>query len=204
MRPIRQRAIAAAAAIAVLRKFNMSLFRIPGASSVAPSTLSASEPTVAPTTTRAARRRDQAHEHREPRRGSAPATPAGGSFERHRAGRSRRHAFKRRDRDRSPAPRLADLAGDRVAPAGGERRRQTPASAGSRASVSDRHAAPRSPRRRCWRSRCLAPRRPPRSSAIPSSVLRRRPRRELIEAARNVASSSTQPCQPSRRRSRCR
>ena len=41
-----------------------------------------------------------------------------------------------------------------------------------------------------------APRRPPRSSAMPSSVLRRRPSREVTDAARNVTISSTQPCQP--------
>src|SRR5206468_2485491 len=44
-------AIATAAATAVLMKFSMSLLRIPGPSSVAPSTLSTSAPTVAPTTT---------------------------------------------------------------------------------------------------------------------------------------------------------
>ena len=44
-------ASATAAATAVLMKFNMSLFRIPGPSSVAPSALSTSAPTVAPPTT---------------------------------------------------------------------------------------------------------------------------------------------------------
>src|SRR5688500_12746978 len=41
-----------------------------------------------------------------------------------------------------------------------------------------------------------APRRPPRSSAIPSSVLRRKPRREVTTATAKVASRRAQPPQP--------
>src|SRR5262249_7628082 len=44
-----------------------------------------------------------------------------------------------------------------------------------------------------------APRRPPRSSAIPSTIFRRRPSRDEIDAARNVANSSSQAPMPAPR-----
>ena len=174
----------------------MSLFRIPGASSVAPSTLSASAPTVAPATTATSAARGisptaTATAAEQARAGDAGDRP----FERHRARRPRRHAAERGHEVGAAAPRLADLAGDRVAPAGrqgGDERQErrvavrsvdTASSAATAATPVLAIALP-------------APRRPPRSSAMPSSVLRRRPSRELIDAARNVASSSAQPGQP--------
>ena len=52
---------------------------------------------------------------------------------------------------------------------------------------------------RSSRTRCPRPRRPPRSSAMPSSAFRFSPRRDVTAAARNVANSRTQPWEPGAR-----
>ena len=83
-------ASATTAATAVLMKLSMSLFRIPGPSSVAPSALSTRAPAVAPTTTMtmvaAGIRPSAAPAERERHRGEQSGRRA---FERHRAWRSR-------------------------------------------------------------------------------------------------------------------
>ena len=97
--------IAAAAAMAVLRKFSMSLFRIPGASSVAPSRLSASEPIVAPATTASERRPRNQPDRDGDRREKAGAGDAGdGSLERHRTRRARAPRAERWARGRCVVP----------------------------------------------------------------------------------------------------
>ena len=101
----------------------MSLFRIPGASSVAPSRLSASEPIVAPATHGGERRpRHEPGRDGDPREKTGAADAGDGALERHRARGSGRHAPKGRHEPGASSPRLADLAGDGVAPARGQRR----------------------------------------------------------------------------------
>src|SRR5262249_44618403 len=127
-----------AAATAVLMKFSMSLFRIPGASRVAASALSTAAPAAAPTTTarvaRAARSADDDREDR--RRADQPERDAHNrerkcrretgrrSFDRHGARGPRLDTAEGRDEERGAAPCLADLARYRVAGAGGERSHQ--------------------------------------------------------------------------------
>ncbi len=112
---------AAAAATAVLRKFSMSLFRIPGPSNVALSRLSTSEPIVAPATTASSAPGGISPTWMRQGREEACAGDAGdGPLQGHRARGTRCHAPKGGHEVRASSPRLADFAGDRVAPAGRE------------------------------------------------------------------------------------
>ena len=165
-------ASATAAATAVLMKLSMSLFRIPG-----------------PLERRAKRALDQ----RACRRGDDDGEDGGGTA----SGRARRRPPRARTRRRSPAavpssdiapdvpgltrperrdekrrssPGLADLARDRVAAAGGERRDEREDERRIRYGRWSQRRWPPRPRRRSWRSRC--PRRggrraPPRCRAAP-------------------------------------
>ena len=103
-------------------KFSTSLFRIPGPSSVAPSQLSSSDPTVAPHDDRAERGIAATTPSATATAPSAiaPGDPGERAFQRHRAGCPWWHARQRCDRQRAASERLADFARDRIAAAGRE------------------------------------------------------------------------------------
>ena len=102
--------------------------------------------------------------------------PGARALQRHGAGRSGPNALERREQVGPRAPRLADLAGDRVARARGERRRPSRAArlrerATSAATIAANAARP------VFAMALPGPRRPPRASAMPSTDFRFRPSR---------------------------
>ena len=188
--------IAAAAATPVLMKFNKSLFRIPGPSSVAPRRLSANDPIVAPATIgRSAAVGTNPTRSLSPAKRHAPATPAAVPSIDIAAWRPRRHLAEGRHKVGSPPPCLTDLAGDCVAAAGGERgderQQRWVALVGE-----DRQQRRDSGETRYWRWRFRphGVRRVPRRCREASYALC--PSRELSDAARNVAASNIQPGHP--------
>ena len=114
-------------------------------------------------------------------RASAPRMPAAVPSSDIGARRAGPHRGECRGQVGLPAPRLADLARDGVAPArrqGGHERHQRGVVVRRR----DGRQRPRRRRGRCSRTRCRAPRRPPRSSAMPSSAFFFSPRRDATVA----------------------
>src|SRR5204862_1473282 len=179
-----------AAAIAVLMKFSTSLFRIPGPSSVAPSALSTMVPAVAPATTAGVMDA-----------GISPiATPAVAS--------ANAAASPAVVPSSDIAPGVPGLTRLKVVTRYGDRPQALPISlatvslppAVSEATIASRAddvygvamaamaATAATPQ---FAIALPAPRRPARSSAIPSRTLRCSPNREETEAARNVRNSST-------------
>ena len=109
--------------MAVFTKFRTSLLRIPGPSSVAPRTLSTSDPSVARNDDRRAATANGTRPQPRSERGQRERTDqaGGGPFRRYGARCSRRHRSQGRHEQRSSAPGFADLARDRVASTRGER-----------------------------------------------------------------------------------
>ena len=139
-------------------KFSTSLLRMPGASSVAPSRLSAKRADRRAGHDRQQRlERDRSEADGQRRRApTAPTRPAAVPSSDIAPGRARRHGPNAAaQRPRAAAPRLADLARDRCRspPAASAATNRDAAPASRRVATAPR-ARPRWPRRRCSRWRC--------------------------------------------------
>ena len=175
----------------------MSLLRIPGASSVAPSQLSSSDPRSPRSRSPAAseRRRGRARPPPAPRP-SAPATPAAVPSSDIAPGRAGRHARQRRASTTSAAPTPCRFRSRLY------RCRRRPAPRRTPAGRASPDRAPSATTAAIAATPVLAialpgPRRPPRSSAMPSSslALEAQPRRHRRGDERDE--QQRQPCQPS-------
>ena len=132
---------------------------------------------------------------------NAPIEPRDRAFERHRAGRPGRHRPERRARDTSGGPTPCRSRSPIVSLPPATSAATNAASAGPVAYVSaDSTAAIAATP--VFAIALPAPRRPPRSSAMPSSVLRRRPSRDVTTASANVTRRSVHPPQPGRQQNR--
>ena len=190
---------------AVLRKFSTSLFRMPTASSVAPSTLSTSAPPVAPTTigtvvrsgTSCSRRPAAASAAAAARPAAVPSSDIAPDV----PGATRRAVVTRNVRRPQALP--ISLATVSLAPATSAATKRDQRRQRGRRSATP--SSPRRRRRRCWRWRCRRPagrRAPRRCRALPCA---RRPMRDVTHRrARTSAAGAASPASRRTRRSSCR